>query len=138
MFFAGWAGHSFFSFFSFSSFFSGSSKRRLRRPSQNINQRINAHKNINQQALALLGSLCRHLWRGVGEDAWAQSAHTANRGDAQASTLFCAITSHGLHNFELCCDLFFHIIFFSASLMRKRKKNNMKKRRSRRNIVQIM
>lgn len=134
MFFAGWAGHSFLSFFSIFSFFSGSSKRRLRRPSQNINQRTNAHKNINQHALALLGSLCRHLWRGDGEGARAQSAHTTNRGDTQASTLFCAITPHGLHNFNLCCDLFFHIFFFSASLMRKRKKGNMKKRRSRRNI----
>lgn len=138
MFFAGWVGHSFLSFFSFFSFFSGSSKRCLHRPSQNINQRTNAHNNINQHAIALLGSLCRHLWRGDGEGAWAQSAHTANRGDTQASTLFCAIIPHGLHNFELCGDLFFHIIFFSASLMRIRKKYNMKKRRSRRHIVQIM
>lgn len=138
VFFDGWAGHSFFYFFSFFSFFSGNSKRRLRRPSQNINQRTNAHKNINQHALALLGSLCWHLWQGAGEGVWVQSAHTANRGDAQASTLFCAIIPHGLHNFELCGDLFFHIIFFSASLMRIRKKYNMKKRQSRRNIVQIM
>ena len=135
MFFAGWVGHSFFFLFFPLSLFSGNSKRRLRRPGQNINQRINAHKNINQHALALPGSLCCNLLQGAGEGTRARSAHTANRGEKQTSTLFGAIIPHSLHNFELCCGLFFHIIFISASLMRKRNKNNMKKRQSRRNIV---